>query len=695
MKRGILIRKILYSPWLLALLPAIVISLFLPPLGLHYKLLIEDNGKLRSSAVYADLNSDTITELISSGKGIPYYYVLVSDNKFRVYDQWNLKDDFSPSISELFFGNIDNDLYREIYIFSHNGDSLFLNVNEFFDTSGIKIEREYITKIGFVNSSVTSSVYPVGFFDVNGDGYSELYFSIVTGFGLIPRLLYYYDFKNKVLKNSQLVGLMCHFPYFLDSDADNKPEIFGMMNSSANYSTPVPYSDRSSWFMVFDEQLNFEFPPVEFPGFANNLIINSYTHNNFRGYLLSHNTTSADTSVLKPRIMLYSLDGKKKKERPYTDFGFNGTTLMGVMSHKNSDRIYLMQKDLIEINSDLEIINSVKSPFLSLYNLQIVDFDLDGEKDLVLYSDDEEKLVVYDAFLRKIVETKIVAKGGQLRFSQSISQDHTRKLHMTSAENSYLLEVVKNEYYYFGFLIYPGIYILLVLFISGINRINTHNIQQKENLKQRLLTFQLQGIKSQLDPHFTFNTLNSIASLIYLEDRQTAYDYMNKFTMLLRTMLNDTERVYRSLGEEIEFVTTYLDLEKLRFGEKFDYKIEISDEVSQKEQVPKLVLQTFAENAIKHGLMTYSYGGILRITVLREGDYLKLSIEDNGIGREKSSGRSTSTGKGLKLTSDFFEILNQMNNRAIRNSITDLQNENGDPAGTRVDVWVPVEPSKK
>jgi sensor histidine kinase YesM len=160
-------------------------------------------------------------------------------------------------------------------------------------------------------------------------------------------------------------------------------------------------------------------------------------------------------------------------------------------------------------------------------------------------------------------------------------------------------------------------------------------------------------------------------------------------------MLNDTERVYRSLGEEIEFVTTYLDLEKLRFGEKFDYKIEISDEVSQKEQVPKLVLQTFAENAIKHGLMTYSYGGILRITVLREGDYLKLSIEDNGIGREKSSGRSTSTGKGLKLTSDFFEILNQMNNRAIRNSITDLQNENGDPTGTRVDVWVPVEPSKK
>jgi len=178
-------------------------------------------------------------------------------------------------------------------------------------------------------------------------------------------------------------------------------------------------------------------------------------------------------------------------------------------------------------------------------------------------------------------------------------------------------------------------------------------------------------------------------SLIYLEDRQSAYDYMNKFTVLLRTMLNDADRIYRSLGEEVEFVTTYLELEKLRFGDKFDFVIEISDKVSQKEQVPKLVLQTFAENAIKHGLMSCAQGGLLKIIIIREDDYLKLTIEDNGVGRENSSGRSTSTGKGLKLTGEFYDILNQINKRAIKHSLTDLFDADGVPAGTRVDIWVP------
>ena len=83
---------------------------------------------------------------------------------------------------------------------------------------------------------------------------------------------------------------------------------------------------------------------------------------------------------------------------------------------------------------------------------------------------------------------------------------------------------------------------------------------------------------------------------------------MNKFTQLLRGLINDAERIYRSLGEELEFVTTYLELEKLRFGEKFNYEINIREGVSQREQVPKLVLHTFAENAIKHGIMSRPEG---------------------------------------------------------------------------------------
>jgi sensor histidine kinase YesM len=250
---------------------------------------------------------------------------------------------------------------------------------------------------------------------------------------------------------------------------------------------------------------------------------------------------------------------------------------------------------------------------------------------------------------------------------------------------------MKNNYYYLGYLAYPGIYFLLVIFISAINRINTIQVQQKEKLKQRLLTLQLQGIKSQLDPHFTFNTLNSIASLIYLEDKETAYDYMNKFTQLLRGMINDAERVYRSLGEELDFVKTYLDLEKLRFGDKFNYEFRIGKDISQKELVPKLVLQSFAENSIKHGIMSRTDGGLIKIIIDKVGENLKLTIEDNGIGREKAAGLSTSTGKGLKLTDEFYDILNQLNKKPIIHTIIDLYNVSGAPTGTRVEVMVPIE----
>jgi sensor histidine kinase YesM len=255
----------------------------------------------------------------------------------------------------------------------------------------------------------------------------------------------------------------------------------------------------------------------------------------------------------------------------------------------------------------------------------------------------------------------------------------------------FFVKLKRNNLYYLGYLTYPGIYFVILLFLVLVKRINTLQVVQKESLKQRLVTLQLQAIKSQLDPHFTFNTLNSIASLIYLEDRELAYDYMNKFTQLLRGLINDAEMIYRSLGKELEFVTTYLELEKLRFGEKFNYEIVIGNDVSLKEKVPKLVLHTFAENAIKHGIMSRPEGGALKINAEKQKKYLVLSVEDNGIGRKKAEGLSTSTGKGLKLTGEFYDILNKINKKPIKHLIIDLYDDKDEPAGTRVEVWVPVD----
>ncbi len=685
------LNKIFFSIWFLAFIPAFLIIILLPPISSKFILQIESRDENFAQDVYVDLNSDSISEVVRTGKGVPYFHILILDNDFRVFDQWNLKDSIDPDMSDVFFGNYDNDRFKEMYIFTHKDDSLFLNINEFFDPLGTKQDRIFITKISVINGKVTSRVTPAGFFDENGDEKKELYFSISTGFGLEPRRLYYYDIVNSVLKTSQLTGMICQFPSLVDSDGDGRPEIFGLMSASGNYKTKVPFTDQSTWLMVFDEKLNFKFPPVEFPGFTNQLEINAYKYGEFKGYLLSHITGSADTNVLKPRIMIYSSDGRKVRERLYTDLGVSSNPYLFLLDNMTSDRIFLMGKDLLELNDELLAINRVKSPFNSGFICYKQDINFDGENEFLLYSHNEEMLAVFNTSLQKLVEAKLNGTTSVFKFSHYYSKDQENKLYMTSGDNGYFLQLKRNNYYFLTYLIYPGIYFLFILFILLIRRINTFQVVQKEHLKQRLVTLQLKGIKAQFDPHFTFNTLNSVASLIYLEDRQAAYDYMNKFTQLLRGMLNDAERIYRSVGEEVAFVSTYLDLEKLRFGEKFNYVINIGEGITQNEQVPKLVLQTFAENAIKHGLMPRAEGGILTISIIMENSFVKLTIEDNGIGRSKAAGQSTSTGKGLKITGEFYDILNQINKRPIKHTITDLYNETGEPAGTRVEVWVPIE----
>jgi hypothetical protein len=159
MKGGPLLKKIIYSSWSLAVIPAVIIMLFLPASNSRFRLVIEPCRKTEGQSMYADLNSDSVSEFIMEGKGVPYYHILIMGNDYKVYDQWNLQDVFDPVLSPFFIGNYDHDRYNEIYAFTHKEDSLFLNINEFFESGGTKIDRIYLTKIGYIKGEVTSVVY--------------------------------------------------------------------------------------------------------------------------------------------------------------------------------------------------------------------------------------------------------------------------------------------------------------------------------------------------------------------------------------------------------------------------------------------------------------------------------------------------------------------------------------------------------
>jgi LytS/YehU family sensor histidine kinase len=140
-----------------------------------------------------------------------------------------------------------------------------------------------------------------------------------------------------------------------------------------------------------------------------------------------------------------------------------------------------------------------------------------------------------------------------------------------------------------------------------------------------------------MNPHFFYNALNTIQSYILSNDKKEAIIYLNKFSSLTRTILELTEKNYLSINEEIKTITLYLDLEKARFFNDFNYTISIDKEIDTESiKIPTMLLQPFIENAIKHGLLHLKGEKTINIVFKKTNHSLEISIDDNGIGRKRS-----------------------------------------------------------
>jgi ligand-binding sensor domain-containing protein len=227
--------------------------------------------------------------------------------------------------------------------------------------------------------------------------------------------------------------------------------------------------------------------------------------------------------------------------------------------------------------------------------------------------------------------------------------------------------------------------IFIIVVISLALRRAFINQQRKSQREKELIELQLRTIKSQIDPHFAFNAINTIASFIFSDKPDLTYDYFTRFARMIRNILEDNEKISRRLAEELEFVRNYLDLQKMRFREKFEYTISVDDEVPGNTQVPKMIIQSYAENSIKHGIMHLKTGGLLQISIRKDNEILKLIIEDNGIGREKAAMLNPgTTHRGFRIMERTIELYSKLYHTRIIQEIEDLKDLDGRAAGTRV-----------
>jgi LytS/YehU family sensor histidine kinase len=163
----------------------------------------------------------------------------------------------------------------------------------------------------------------------------------------------------------------------------------------------------------------------------------------------------------------------------------------------------------------------------------------------------------------------------------------------------------------------------------------------------------------------------------------------------MRKVLENSQHTSVSLRDEIDALKLYLDLECLRFKDKFDYEIIIDEEIDTLLfKVPAMLIQPYVENSISHGLMPREGKGVIRIELKLEKDYIICTIEDNGIGREAAMGRKTRDGNhnslGTHITSSRLDLVNSLYGSSLKTVYTDLKDENEEAKGTRVEIHIPI-----
>jgi len=239
---------------------------------------------------------------------------------------------------------------------------------------------------------------------------------------------------------------------------------------------------------------------------------------------------------------------------------------------------------------------------------------------------------------------------------------------------------------------YTLIGVLLMLTIWLIYKNQLKKQLKETKLKNELMTTKLTAIKSQMNPHFIFNSLNSIQDLVLKQDANNAYDYISKFAMLIRKILHHSDLDFVDFEEELKIIELYVELEKLRFKKDFNFKISTKniDDI----EIPPMLIQPYVENAIKHGLMHKKGAKQLDITFKLEAETVICEISDNGIGRNQSKminerQRKTHQSFTLKSMDHRFALLKENHLGELGAIFTDLQTNNGEGIGTKVTLTIP------
>lgn len=250
---------------------------------------------------------------------------------------------------------------------------------------------------------------------------------------------------------------------------------------------------------------------------------------------------------------------------------------------------------------------------------------------------------------------------------------------------------VKGPFYFTWWFLIPSMIIITLLFYV-LYRFRIKEIERRNQLLNSIQNYKQQILRQQMNPHFIFNTLNSIQYYLLDEDIHASISYLSKFAKLMRMILDNSRETTIPIEDEIRALELYLELEALRFEEKLTYAIVVDPRVNTMEwHIPSLLIQPFVENAIKHGLMHKKGPGHVRVELTQKGESIVCRIEDDGVGREQAAKirQSHHRSWGAQISEDRVRLLKAVYGEKVDICIQDLFSDPGKPSGTCVTITIP------
>ncbi|REC76854.1 histidine kinase [Chryseobacterium elymi] len=285
--------------------------------------------------------------------------------------------------------------------------------------------------------------------------------------------------------------------------------------------------------------------------------------------------------------------------------------------------------------------------------------------------DTDASVSLYRDFLGKLPD--LVSKDRSL-VDNKILEDTEQKISQLEKEKELKDQLIRKKNVFNYSLI--GVLILLTGLIIFIFR-----TLKKVQIKNKKIA--LQSLRREMNPHFIFNSLNSVNHFIATNNELEANQYLTKFSKLMRGVMENSTEDFIPLQQELDLLQNYLALEKTRFADKFDYEIKVDESLNmQSLKIPGMLVQPFLENAVWHGLRYRSEKGFLKLSFEKEDQHLKINIEDNGIGIEESKKQKTQhqkarEGRGMKNTLERIQLLNDLYKKDITCSVKDKENNSG------------------